>query len=202
MIEEIKGMISSHKSPERFETFLKSCKIDMNFVNILFKNRCSSIFKHLGHAPLKIQQYIIGKGEYINSEITLINGIYDQMTEGTYNIYQFNNIYTTDKDKHKIIKKHPRYIKYIINSEVVGTFDIRAREIVARYHSEYYVSNWDFGYEMDLLAIKMKGKKRESVYKKLIVKRNMIHISIQFEYLNTHKVGFAIDEYDLSFNYL
>ncbi len=181
----------------KFREFAEGIRVDMQLVHMLEKAGDVYLFRYLTNIPIKIQKYLLGKRYEFHCSPEL-RYLWDTIELTECREYDFNLSYETLKEKYQMIKKRPTYIEFMLNDE-------KAALSVIRYHPEYYVSNWDFGYEMDLLAIKFLKKKKHpkevEIFQRLVKERETIHPSIQFEYLCPHKYTFYNENYDLSFEY-
>ncbi len=173
--------------------YMKPIIVSFQLVHMLEDIEKVYVLRFCREIPIKIQKYLIGK-HFISNYSNEIRYLCDLMSGGYYDKNDFHGYHPTLKDKYKILRKRPVYIKYMLEDE-------RAKSIIVRYHPEYYASNWNFGYEMDLLAIKIGGLNKESTFNHLLKKRKTVHPSIQFEYFRPHKHQFNNEDYDLSFKY-
>ncbi len=186
------------------KNYFNTIPLNIQLINLIIKGDMLHIITCHPHLPIKVQKLLIRCGYgYYNFDYPILV-MREKYIQGIYCKVQFERIFTL-KDRYKILKKKPMYTAHMKN-------DVRVQSITARYHPECYVSNWDFGYEMDILAIssaiKMDIKKRrhgldksKSIFKRLFRERKTAYPAIQFEYFFPHKYTFYNEDYDLSFQY-
>ncbi len=187
------NLICNISDPTILIIYFESMTVDMQLFGMLKKAGKLDLLEYYdGKLPIKAQKILASHEIYIKYDES-IEKIFDICTQGHHSNITFNRLYSLEM-RYSVLKKKPRYIENMPD-------DRRAEQIIAVYHPEFYVSHWNFGYGMDLLAIKVNSKKKDRIFKKLINKRQIVHISIQFAYFRPHKHQFNNEDYDLIFKY-